>query len=46
MASFCLATKMSPSEYKKLKLYEVNAFVDALEERNGSGIEDELGDLL
>jgi hypothetical protein len=46
MASFCLATKMSPSEYKKLKLYEINAFIEALEERNGNSIEDELGDLL
>jgi hypothetical protein len=36
---------MSPSEYRKLQLYEVNAFVDALEERGGSSIEDELGDM-
>jgi hypothetical protein len=46
MADFCLATKMSPSEYKLLKLYEVNAFIEALEQRGGSSIEDELGDLL
>jgi hypothetical protein len=46
MADFCIATKMSPSEYKMLKLVEVNAFVEALEERGGNSIEDELGDLL
>ena len=46
MATFCLATKMSPSEYKMLRLYEVNAFIEALEERGGNSIEDELGDLL
>lgn len=46
MASFCLATKMSPSEYKALKLYEINAFVDALEERNSGSIQDELEELL
>jgi hypothetical protein len=46
MADFCLATKMSPSEYKLLKLYEVTAFIEALEQRGGSSIEDELGDLL
>lgn len=46
MATFCLATKMSPSEYKMLRLYEVNAFIEALEERGGNSIEEELGDLL
>lgn len=35
MAAFCVATKMSPSEYRKLSLREVNAFVDALNERGG-----------
>jgi len=43
MAGFCLATKMSPSEYKMLKLYEVNAFIEALEER---GSQPDLEDLL
>jgi hypothetical protein len=33
MANFCLATKMSPSEYRKLTLAEVNAYVSALEKR-------------
>ena len=33
MANFCLATKMSPSEYRKLKLYEMSAFIEALEDR-------------
>lgn len=34
MANFCLATKMSPSEYRKLTLMEVNAYVSALEDRS------------
>lgn len=46
MADFCLATKMPPSEYKMLKLYEVTAFINALEERQSGSIEEELGDLL
>jgi hypothetical protein len=33
MASFCVATKMAPSEYRQLTLREVNAFVEVLEER-------------
>lgn len=33
MANFCLATKMSPSEYRQLTLMEVNAYVNALEDR-------------
>jgi hypothetical protein len=36
MASFCVATKMSPSEYRKLTLREVEAFIDALDKRGGS----------
>jgi hypothetical protein len=43
MAEFCLATKVSPSEYRKLKLVEVNAFVEALEDRGSSS---DLEDLL
>jgi hypothetical protein len=31
MADFCLATGLSPSEYKKLTLSEMMAFVNALE---------------
>lgn len=33
MANFCLATKMSPSEYRKLTLMEMNAYINALEDR-------------
>lgn len=40
MANFCLATKMSPSEYRKLTLMEVNAYVTALEERGKDPAQD------
>lgn len=33
MARFCLATKMSPSEYRKLNLLEMSAFIEALEDK-------------
>jgi len=46
MASFCLATKMSPTDYRMLNLMEVNAFIEALEERGGSSIQEELGEML
>lgn len=39
MAQFCLATKISPSEYKKLTLREFSAFIKELEQR-GPNIED------
>ena len=39
MAQFCLATKMSPTEYRKLTLREYQAYIEALEER-GPSIED------
>lgn len=45
MANFCLATKMSPSEYRKLSLAEVNAYVSALEKR-GSPPDELLEDLV
>ena len=32
MASFCLATRMSPTEYRQLTLRERNAFIDKLTE--------------
>jgi len=46
MAEFCIATKMSPMEYKALTLRERNAFIEALndrygEESNGTGSESE-----
>jgi hypothetical protein len=31
MAEFCFVTKMSPSEYRALTLYEYHAFVKALQ---------------
>lgn len=34
MAAFCLATKMQPSEYKALTLYEYIAFMDILKPAN------------
>jgi len=36
LASFCVATGMSPSEYRALTLAEYRAFVEALEERSGT----------
>jgi hypothetical protein len=33
MAQFCLATKMAPSEYRKLTLREMNMFVQVLADR-------------
>ena len=35
MATFCLATGLSPSDYKSLTLRERAAFVAAYVERNG-----------
>ena len=35
MAAFCLATKMSPRDYRALTLRERNAFVDKLTEEDG-----------
>lgn len=32
MAAFCIATRMSPTEYRKLTLRERNAFIDRLTE--------------
>jgi hypothetical protein len=34
MARFCLATGLSPSEYYKLDLYDLEAFSIAFAERN------------
>jgi len=42
MARFCIATKMAPSEYRTLTLLEFGAFMDALQERNGSDDLEEL----
>ena len=39
MANFCVATKMSPSEYRRLTLREFRAFIDAID-RRGPSIED------
>lgn len=36
MAAFCLATKMQPSEYRKLSLREVDAFMKALDKQGGA----------
>lgn len=36
MATFCLAMKMTPADYKALTLRERNAFVDAFMERAGA----------
>jgi hypothetical protein len=33
MAQFCLATKIAPSEYKKLTLHEMEMFVQVLGDR-------------
>lgn len=33
MAKFCVATKMSPSEYRTLTLREFEAFIEALNDR-------------
>lgn len=30
MAEFCIAAKISPSEYKALTVYEYRAFIEAL----------------
>jgi hypothetical protein len=35
MAQFCLATGMSPNEYRQLTLAEYRAFIEAIEERSG-----------
>jgi hypothetical protein len=35
MARFCLATGFTPEVYWSLTFEELNAFMDALEERNG-----------
>jgi len=42
MASFCLATKVQPSEYRKLTLREVEAFIDALDKQGGANPLEEL----
>jgi hypothetical protein len=34
MSQFCIATRVSPTEYKKLTLAEYQAFVETLEEMN------------
>lgn len=34
MARFCLMTKMSPSDYRKLTLQEYAAFIKAVNEMN------------
>lgn len=39
MANFCVATRMSPSDYKRLTLREFHAFVNAID-RRGPSIED------
>ena len=36
---FCTATKMPPSEYRRLTLVEYQAFIDAIE-RRGPSIEE------
>jgi hypothetical protein len=40
MADFCVATKMSPSEFRKLTATEYIAFIDALSTRNGSDLDE------
>jgi hypothetical protein len=40
MAEFCTATRISPSEYRKLTLREIDAFIDVLNKRNGPDLED------
>jgi hypothetical protein len=40
MADFCIAAKMSPSEYRKLTATEYIAFINALSNRNGSDLEE------
>jgi hypothetical protein len=35
MATFCLAMKMTPNDYRQLTLRERNAFIDAFVERAG-----------
>ena len=37
MATICLATQMSPSEYKALTWRERSAFIEAFVQRNGGG---------
>ena len=37
MATICLATQMSPSDYKALTYRERSAFIDAFIKRNGGG---------
>lgn len=39
MAQFCLAMKITPTEYRKLKLREYAAFIEVMESRSPS-IED------
>jgi len=34
MSDFCIATGVSPSEYKRLTMAEYAAFTNTLEERN------------
>jgi hypothetical protein len=36
MATFCIATKMQPSEYRSLSLREFGAFIEALNEQGGA----------
>jgi hypothetical protein len=36
MATFCLITGMSPTEFRKLTLAEYKAFIEAIEERAGT----------
>lgn len=37
MATFCLVTRMSPTEYRQLTLRERTAFVDAFKDLKGGG---------
>ncbi len=39
MAQFCLATGLSPVDYKALTMRERGAFVEAFLQRNGGGDE-------
>jgi hypothetical protein len=39
MADFCVAVKMTPSEYRELTLIEYSAFIEAFSESQGSRLE-------
>jgi hypothetical protein len=39
MADFCLATKLTPTEYRKLTMLEMNEFVNSVMQR-GQTLED------